>query len=107
MTPQERIARAERAQRALDEFITPILTEARDAYTSRIIELAALELDRNVRGDKMAALSTAIRVVDAIEDGLKAVIMDGSVADKDKLLAEKLERMSPAHRRIFGMVPAR
>lgn len=107
MTPQERIARAERARMALDEFITPILLETRDAYCTRIVELASSELDRNVRGDKMAALSTAIRVVDAIEDGLKAVILDGKVAEKDKLLAEKIEKMSPAQRRIFGLVPTR
>lgn len=107
MTPQERIARAERAQQALDEFITPILLETRDAYCTRIVELASIELNRNVRGDKMAALSTAIRVVDAIEDGLKAVMMDGKMAERDKLLAEKVERMTAPERRIFGLVPAR
>jgi hypothetical protein len=105
MTPQERIARAQRAERALEEFITPILTECRETYTARIIELAATELNPNKRRDKITALATAVRVLDAIENGIQAVILDGQMATKDKLRAEKIERMTPPERRIFNLIP--
>jgi hypothetical protein len=101
----DRVARAHRAQYALDEFITPILAETRDTYARRIVEIAATELNRDKRADKITALSTAIRVLDALEDGMKAVLLDGAVAQKDRLRADKIEEMSKSQRRLFGLVP--
>jgi hypothetical protein len=105
MTPSERIARAHRAERALEEFITPILAECRETYTARIIEVAATELNPKKRADKLTALSTAMRVLDSLENGIQAVMLDGQMAEKDRLRADKMERMTPSERRIFGLVP--
>jgi hypothetical protein len=33
--------------------------------------------------------------------------MDGEIAKQDRLRADKLENMTPAERRLFGLVPAR
>lgn len=105
MTPEERLARARRAQMALDEFITPLLTETRDVYAARIVEIAATELNKEARTDKITALSTAIRVLEELEKGIQAHLLDGKVADKERLRVAKLEQMTPARRRIFSMTP--
>jgi hypothetical protein len=107
VTPAEQIAKAERAQRAMDEFITPLLTETRDVYARRIVEIATTELGKESRTDKITALSTAIRILDELEQGIAAVLMDGEIAKQDRLRADKLENMTPAERRLFGLVPAR
>ena len=107
MTEAERIALAERATRAYDEFIAPLLIETRDVYAARIVEIASTELSRDKRTDKITALSTAIRILDELENGIKAVMMDGDVARNEQLRAEKIEQMTPAQRRLFGLVPTR
>lgn len=107
MTPQERIARAERAQRAYDEFLQPIFDEISETYAARLVEIASTELDSRKRADKVTALSFGLRIKGELEQGIKAVIEDGPIAEQDKLRANKLERMTPEQRRIFGLVPAR
>lgn len=102
-----RIARAERATRAYDEFIAPLLVETRDVYSARLVEIASTELSRDKRTDKITALSTAIRILDELENGIKAVMMDGPMAEQEKLRAEHLESMTPSQRRLFGLVPTR
>jgi hypothetical protein len=103
----ERIAKAQRAQMAYDEFIAPMLAETRDVYSARMLEVAVTELSRDARTDKLTCLATAIRILDELETGIKGVMMDGDVALTDKLRAEKIEQMTPAQRRIFGLVPTR
>ena len=100
----DRIARAHRAKAALDEFIAPILADARDTYARRIVEIASTELDSAKRTNKITALSTALRVIDQLESGIGAVMMDGDVAQKDKLRADSMEQMTPSKRRLLGMV---
>lgn len=106
MTPSERIARAERAQAALNEFILPLLTETRDVYAARLVEIASTELSRDKRTDKITALSTAIRILDELEEGVKAHLLDGGLAEKDRLRADRMENMTPPQRRLYGLVPA-
>lgn len=105
MTEAQRIAQAQRAKAALEEFIEPLLQETREVYARRIVEIASTELGREPRTDKITALSTAIRILDELESGIKAVMLDGAVAQKEKLRADKLERMTPAQRRLLGVVP--
>jgi hypothetical protein len=107
VTPDEQIARAHRAQHALDEFIAPLLAETRDVYAARIVEIASTELGKEARTDKITTLSLAIRILDELEKGINSVLTDGKVARDTALRAEKLEKMSPSERRIFGMVPTR
>lgn len=105
MTPQQRIARAHRAQAALDEFILPILAETRATYSKRLVEIASTELSRDKRTDKITALSTAVRILDELEEGMKAHLLDGELATQEKLRADKIEKMTPSQRRLFGLVP--
>src|SRR5512139_2663770 len=104
MTEAERIAKAERATRAYDEFFAPELAMIRDTYKDRLVEIASTELSRDSRTDKITALSTAIRILDELENGIKAVMMDGDVARQERLRAEKIEQMTPSQKRLFGLV---
>lgn len=105
MTVEERIARAHRAQAALDEFFRPIIDECRTAYAKRLVEVASSELNSAKRADKVTALSFGLRILDEIENGFKAILLDGEIAGQDRIRAEKLEYMTPEQRRIFGLVP--
>ena len=97
----ERIARAARAQALYDEFIEPLLDDMEAEYTARIVEVANTELHPANRSDKIATLSNALRIASNIRAGLKASIMDGEIAQRDKLRAENVERLSDAQQRLL------
>jgi hypothetical protein len=107
VTEAQRIARAHRAQGAWDEFFAPMLTEIKNAYSERIVEIANTELSRDKRSDKITALSNALKVVAALEGGMLEVIRDGELARADKLRAEKVEKMTAPQRRLLGIAPQR
>jgi hypothetical protein len=101
----ERIARAERAQRAWDEFFAPIISEMKSTYADRIVELANIELGRDKRADKITALSNALKILGQLENGMKAAILDGDLAQQEKLKAERIEQMTAPQRRLLGIAP--
>jgi hypothetical protein len=107
MTPEQRIARAHRAQSALDEFLTPMFAELRTAYSERIVEVANTELSRDKRADKITALSNALKVISVLEAGMAEVVRDGDLAKREKLKAEEIEKLSPAKRRLLSIAPQR
>jgi hypothetical protein len=107
MTEAERIARAHRAQSALDEFLAPILDDMDAEYTRRMVEVANTELSRDKRADKLTALSNALRISSNIRSAMQAIVMDGEVAHKDKLRAEKIEQMTAPQRRLLTLAPLR
>lgn len=101
MNEAQRIGKGQRAQAALDEFLTPMFDNLRDEYLSRIAEVAATELHPTNRADKITALSVALRVVDTLRSGMAEVVLDGELARKDKLKADRVERMSDAQQRLL------
>lgn len=105
MTPEQRIARAGNAQRAWDEFVAPVVTEMRETYAARIVEIAAAELSRDKRSDKITALSNAVRILGQIEAGMKEAIRDGDVARVEKLRTGKIEALTEPKRRLLGIAP--
>jgi hypothetical protein len=105
MTPEQRIARAHNARRAWDEFVAPVLTKMRETYAARIVEIAATELSRDKRTDKITALANAVRILDQIEGGMCDAIHDGDVANVEKLRADNIEGMTAPKRRLLGMAP--
>ena len=101
MTEAERIARAHRAQAALDEFLSPMFAEIKDEYRDRIAEVAVTELHPGTRADKLTTLAVALRVVNSLESGMAAIVLDGEVARKDKVRADRIEQMSDAQQRLL------
>jgi hypothetical protein len=101
MTEAERIARAHRAQAALDEFLTPMFDDLRDEYRNRIAEVATTELHPGTRADKITTLSVALRVVDTLKSGMAEIVRDGELARRDKLRADDIAKMSDAQQRLL------
>lgn len=105
MNESERIARANRAQSALDEFLSPMFAELRSAYTERLVEVSNTELARDKRTDKITALSNALKIVSTLESGMNEAVRDGELARVDRLRAEKIEKMTAPQRRLLGIAP--
>jgi len=104
MNDAEAVARGQRAEQA-KEFIGPILDDIRGAYADRIVEIASRELDPKTRTDKLTALSTALRILENLSDGLEAIVRDGMVAESNLIKVENIERMTPGRRKLLGIVP--
>ena len=107
MNEGERIARAHRANAALDEFVKPIIDEIEATYLDRLREISTSEFSYKRRSDKQTALSTALTITKAIREGLVEAIRDGEMAQAEKLRVEKIEKLSAPQRRILGYAPIR
>lgn len=105
MTEAERIARSHRARAALDEFLSPMFDEIEAEYTSRIVEAANSTLRRDERADKITALSNALKIARALKAGMMEILNDGELARREKLKAEKIEKMTAPQRRLLGIAP--
>lgn len=101
MTESDRIARAQRAQSAMDEFVAPMLDEMETEYAARIVEVATTDLFFWTRASKLTRLSDALRMVRSIRGGMAAIITDGGIALSDKLRAERIKQMSEPSRRLL------
>lgn len=99
------IDRARRAKLLKEEFLDGMFAAQRNAYQSRLAEIAVTELDPKAREQKITALSVALKILANVEQGMTAIIQDGELAHKQLLKAEKIEKMSRPQRRIFGLVP--
>lgn len=105
MTEAERIARAQRAKAAWDEFCGPMIEGMVSEYSARMVEVANTELNPKKRADKITALANAIRIAENLKGGMREAIVDGEIAARDRLRADKVEQMSAAQRRLFGIAP--
>lgn len=102
---KQRIAHADRAQRAWDEFFAPMIAELRSAYSERMVEVATTELNHAKRADKITALSNAVKILDTLKGGMLEAIRDGELAKEDMLRAERIEQLSPSRRRLLNIAP--
>jgi len=100
----EAASRGQRAQ-LCDEFIGPILKDIREGYTSRIVEIAATELNKRAREEKITALAIAMKVLANVENGLSHAIEAGKVAQQSLLKADRIERMGAGERKLLDMIP--
>jgi len=105
MNEADRIARAHRAQAALDEFLNPMFDQIVEEYTSRMVEVANTELSRDKRSDKITALSNALKITRTLKSGMNEIVRDGELAKAEKLRAEKLEQMTAPQRRLLSIAP--
>jgi hypothetical protein len=101
MTPEQRLAKATRAQAALDEFLSPMFAEMEAEYSSRIIEVANTELLFWRRASKLTRLSDALRMVRTLRAGMQAIIADGDAAQSEKIRQDKIRQMTEPQRRLL------
>lgn len=100
---KERIASADRAQRAWEEFFEPMMGALRDAYSERMLEVATTELNPAKRADKITALSNAVKVLDTLKGGMLETIRDGELAQAEQLRVERIEKMTAPKRRLLNI----
>ena len=102
LSDAQRVERAARAARAIEEFFAPALARAHEAFSGRLKEICARE---PWASDKIAAIANAIRILEELGKDLEAAIHDGDEAAQSILRAGKYEKMTPARRRLLGIVP--
>lgn len=105
VTEAERIARAHRAKSAWDEFISPVLEEVEAAYLKRLRDVSTGEYSYKLRSDKQTALSTALTILQSVRSGLNEAMLDGELAERSKLRAEAVEKMTAPQRRLLNIGP--
>lgn len=94
-----RMACAERADQAMQEFISPALATIREDYTAKLTDVAA---KHPMRGEPLAMvekLATALKIVDQIEVQMRALIADGDAAKVDASRADQMARLNTEQRR--------
>lgn len=102
MSPEDRVRRAERAARSIEEFFDPALSYVHDTFTARLKAVCASEPWET---GKIAALANAVRIVEELGKDLKGYIHDGEEAASKLIRVEKYEKMSPAKRRFLNFAP--
>lgn len=102
MTPEERIARAGRAQSYHDEFLGPVLREIEADYAEKMISVAASADPR--APEIIARLANGISVARQVKSRIETFIADGAVARADDDRKHAIEGMSPSDRRFLNIV---
>lgn len=100
MTEAERIDRAFRAKRAVEEFVAPAFDTLRSEYGQRLKDVASRT---PWDAPKITALANATRIVEEVERQMLGIVMDGEAATHDRRRAERIEQLSPARRRLMGI----
>ncbi len=102
LTDAQRVERADRATKAIDEFFAPALARAHAAFSERLKDICARE---PWAAHRIAAIANAIRILEELGNDLEAAIRDGDAAAQSIMRAEKYERLTPARRRLLGIGP--
>lgn len=105
LTPEQMAYRGQRAKAALDEFLVPEFAYIREHYTKRLIDLATTELDPKKRAEKITTISTALRVIDELEQGINIAVASGQTARQSLLKIETIGQMSPLKQRLARFSP--
>lgn len=100
MTDQERIDRAERAKRALEEFLAPAFEVVRSDYMGRVKDISSRA---PWDAQKISSLANAARIADEVERQIVSLIFDGEAAKHGRARVERIEQLSPARRRFLNL----
>src|SRR4051812_32411812 len=96
----DRIAIADQAQAAYERFLSPAFAVCREEYAAKLTKLYATVED--AKGERVRTkLALAIRVLDEVEQQIKAVIVGGDVARHEQRGVDKIASL-PAYKK-FGV----
>lgn len=95
MTDDEHASRGMRAAMAWDEFVEPALNAIAAEYMAALTSVAASE---PWQSDKIVKLAVATRVIDKVQEHLRAAIMAGDSARAKIGRAHEIEQL-PARKR--------
>ena len=99
LTDTQRVERARQARQAL-EFLTPAFEAVVAAYTERLEALASQEPWAH---GKITALANAARIAREVHGQIAALVYDGEDARASLVRVEKIERLTPARRRLLNI----
>jgi hypothetical protein len=94
-----RLARAEQAAQAFNEFVGPALAVIREEYLAKLQDIASTQAMAGVPLAMVEKLSTAIKITNQIEIQLRALIADGDVAKAELHRAGDMARLSNEQKR--------
>lgn len=103
MTPielAEREERGRRAEKALQEFLTPAIEVAVSDYIARMTEIAATT---PWEANKIAKLAAAVKIARAVHAQIVSLVADGQVAASERQRARQIEGLSTERRRLLGI----
>lgn len=102
LTEAQRVARAHNARRALEEFLDPAFEAVVEAYAGRLEEIASKS---PWEASKITALANAQRIAKEVRAQIVALVYDGDSARKEMIRVERIEKLSPAKRRLLQFGP--
>jgi inosine-uridine nucleoside N-ribohydrolase len=100
LTDKQRADRAHLAKRALDEFLDPAFELLADTYAQRIEDLASTA---PWEAGKITALANALRIAKEVRSQIQIIVMDGRIAQSNIDRTERLEKLTPAKRRLLSI----
>ena len=100
MNEQERATRGHNASRALTEFLDPAFDDVITAYAVRLRDLASREPWSH---GKIIALANAQRIAEEVRNQIRALVSDGEHARSLIDHAQRIEKLSPAKRRLLNI----
>lgn len=102
LSDAQRVQRAENARRALEGFLDPAFAMLVNVYSARMEEIAARE---PWEAAKITALANGIRIAREVKAQIEAQVYDGEVVKQSMIRAEKIEKLTPAKRRLINIGP--
>jgi hypothetical protein len=96
MTNEELARRAIHAESAWEEFIGPVIEQMRAEYMAALTRIAANE---PWESGKITKLAIAQRVIDAVEEHLRAAIAHGEIAARDQDRIARIQSLPDRKRR--------
>lgn len=100
MTPNERMARADRAKGAMDEFVGPAFDHIENEWMEKLISTAGSS-DPRVP-EIVARVSAGIAAIRKVRAEIMAVVADGAMAESELRKDARVSQMSDYHRSVIG-----
>jgi|SRR6478752_1817437 len=93
-----RMARAEQANQALQQFLVPAFDVARAEYLEKLAAIAAKPLTADLRAG-MEKLALGVKVIDEVRAQIESLVGDGKFAQADANRARRIAELPTEKRR--------
>lgn len=101
MTAAERLARADRAKAAMEEFLGPAFAHVEHEWYEKLVHQANQEDPK--MADRVLRITTAIKTIRVVRSQIEAIIADGTMADAEMKRDAQIAKMSDHKRATVGV----
>lgn len=101
MTPHDRLARAERAKAALNEFLAPAFDHIEREWYERMVATAGSSDPR--LPDVVLRLAAGVQAIRKVRAEIMAVVADGNVAEAEISRDAQIAKLSDHKRSMLGV----